>query len=257
MTNDLLALVRAGLDETARRIGAAGGDPAGVSVVAVTKGHGPDAVRAALAAGLRDVGENYAGELLGKIELLGEGERASVRWHYLGAIQRNKVGRLARAVGCWQSVARPEEAAAIARRALGGAPEIFVEIDTSGSPGRPGCGPHDVPGLVESARRLGCRVRGLMNVAPIVGEGGTEERSGGLSREEARDEAVRRQAAADSFGRVADLARQLGLDELSMGMSGDLEEAVAAGTTMVRLGTALFGPRSEHGPRTGSQGLQQ
>src|SRR5579863_2458000 len=110
--------VEAGLVETRRRIVAAGGDPARVVVVAVTKGLGVDAVRAALAAGLDQVGENYAGELLDKATAMastGAGAWQPV-WHYIGNIQRRKVRSLAPVVGVWQSVARLVEGEEIARR---------------------------------------------------------------------------------------------------------------------------------------------
>src|SRR5208283_5028902 len=103
-----------------------------------TKGHGLDAVQAALAVGLTDIGENYSAELLAKAASLAaeSPEAATPRWHYLGAVQRNKVGRLAPVVSCWQSVARREEAAAIGRHP--GAHQVFVEIDLSGEPARGG-----------------------------------------------------------------------------------------------------------------------
>jgi len=198
----------------------------------VTKGHGLDAVRAALAVGLRDIGENYAPELLEKaaaIEPLLDGAPAP-RWHFLGRVQRNKVARLAPVVSCWQGVARPVEAVAIARHCE--APEVFVEIDLSGQPGRGGCQPPDAERVVEAARLAGCVVRGLMTIAPLA-EGGADGADG----------AAQAATAAEAFATVAELAKTLGLGELSMGMSHDLEQAVAAGTTMVRIGTALFGER--------------
>ncbi len=200
-------------------------------MVAVTKGFGPEAVTAALEVGLFDIGENYAAELLSKAAALEPLNLVTPpRWHYLGAVQRNKVARLAPRVSVWQAVARPEEASAIARRSGDGA-EIFVEVDLSLSPGRGGCRPEEVGDLVAAARSAGCRVRGLMTVAPFL-KGGSPE--GALTQSE---------VAREAFAGVAHLAASLGLGELSMGMSDDLEEAVAAGTTMVRVGTALFGPR--------------
>ncbi len=204
----------------------------------MTKGFGPQAPLAALRAGLVDIGENYADELLAKHAAVAghlAGQEPAMplpRWHFVGAIQRNKVGRLAPAVDCWQSVSRASEATAIATRAKGAAPEVFVEIDVSGQPGRGGCPPDEAPAVVSAARTAGCNVRGLMTVAPLVASGpsgpGTE---------------AGRKQATEAFGRVARLASALGLNELSMGMSHDLEQAVAAGSTMVRIGTALFGER--------------
>jgi uncharacterized pyridoxal phosphate-containing UPF0001 family protein len=226
------------LEAVRDRIRSAGGDPDRVVVVAVTKGHGLDAVRAALAVGLTDIGENYAAELLEKAAVLDttslpestgdpgslSGDVVAPRWHFLGAVQRNKVPRLAPVVSCWQAVSRPEEAVAIARRAAH--PEIFVEIDLAGAAGRGGCRPSQAEALVDAARRAGCTVRGLMTVAPLAS--GIEPSA----------------RAAEGFATVAGLAATLGLGELSMGMSHDLEQAVAAGSTMVRIGTDLFGRRS-------------
>ncbi len=226
-------------DEVARhlaavreRIAGAGGDADRVRVVAVTKGFGPDAARAAWGAGLRDLGENYAGELLAKAEALagaGPGETGAgppagvatpVVWHFLGAVQRNKVAHLAPVVGLWQSVARVAEGDRIARFAPGA--RVLVQVEATGLPGRNGCAVPEVAGLVARLHDQGLEVRGLMTVAAP----GTE-------------------AARSAFATVARLADQLGLEERSMGMSDDLEEAVAAGSTMVRIGRALFGARPQ------------
>jgi len=216
------------------RIAHAGGDPGLVRIVAVTKGFGPEEVAAAFAAGLSDFGENYADELISKWGTVGH----AATWHFLGTVQRNKVGRLARFVDCWQAVARVVEGEAIQRRraevsrgtagpaaqTAGPALEpasLLVEVDMTGLAGRGGCAPGKVTGVVAGLRELGCRVDGLMTVAP-PGDANM---------------------AREAFDRVARLGADLGLRELSMGMSADLEQAVAAGATMVRLGTALFGPR--------------
>lgn len=211
------------------RIAHAGGDPELVRIVAVTKGFGPEQVAAAFAAGLTDLGENYADELLAKWGTVGR----AARWHFLGAVQRNKVGRLAPLVDCWQAVARVVEGEAILRHRTEvlkepagqglGPTTLFVEVETTGLAGRGGCTPEKVPDLVAALRDLGCGVAGLMTVAPPGGP----------------------KLARATFDQVARLRDELGLRELSMGMSEDLEQAVAAGATMVRLGTALFGPRPQ------------
>lgn len=213
------------LDSVRLRIERAGGDPSAVRIVAVTKGFGPDAVRAARAAGLHDIGENYANELVAKAaELQGDASSPSpVRWHFLGAIQRNKVARLAPVVGVWQSVSRAEEGARIARFAPDAT--VFVEVDTTGRSGRNGCAPDDVRALVPRLRDTGLDVRGLMTVAAPGPE-----------------------AAALAFSTVRALADELALEERSMGMTDDLEAAVRAGTTMVRMGRALFGERPAKRP---------
>lgn len=216
--------VTASLAEARRRIVGAGGDPQSLRIVAVTKGFGPEAVRAAIAAGIVDVGENYAQELVRKDSALraeadgaGLGD-SSPRWHFLGAIQRNKVATLGPVVSCWQSVARLVEGEAIARRRPGA--RVLVEVETTGASQRNGCAPPEVAPLVASLRNLDLEVDGLMTVAPADPEG-----------------------ARQAFRTVRGLADLLDLPECSMGMSDDLELAVAEGSTMVRLGRALFGSR--------------
>ena len=202
-----------------RRLEASAPDPGRVRLVAVTKGFEPAAVAAALAVGLRDIGENYATELLGKAALFPPGAGPTPVWHYLGAVQRRRVPGLAPVVGLWHGLARIEEGEAIGRRAPGAA--VLVEVELSGAPGRNGCRPEAVPGLVGRLRDVGLDVQGLMTVAPPG------------------PPSVARQA----FRACAGLAGELGLRELSMGMSGDVEIAVEEGATMVRVGQALFGPR--------------
>ena len=183
------------------------------------------------------MGENYAQELLAKEAEVRRGWPAGppVRWHYLGAVQRNKVRALAPLVDCWQGVARLAEGEEIAKRRAGAA--VLVEVDVSGTPGRNGCAPGEVPGLVRALGRLELDVGGLMVVAPPTPEG-----------------------ARRAFRTVRELADGLGLPERSMGMSDDLEAAVAEGSTMVRIGRGLFGDRparpaapaaAPEGPRAG------
>jgi PLP dependent protein len=217
--------VAARLEEVRRRIAATGRPPESVRVVAVTKGFRVEAVRAALAAGVGDIGENYATELLSKAkDLAGRAEGGTdadtaARWHFLGAVQRRRVRDLAGVVDCWQTLARAVEGEAIAQRAPGAC--VLVELDSTGDPARNGCAPAEVPTLVEALRHLGLDVRGLMTVAP---RGGPE-----LSRR--------------TFRLAAEVASDLGLGELSMGMTHDLEVAVEEGATMVRVGQALYGAR--------------
>jgi hypothetical protein len=204
------------------RIAAASADPAEVTVVAVTKGFGSDAVRAALAAGLVDIGENYADELVAKAAETTDAAPAP-RWHFLGAIQRNKVARLAPVVSCWQGISRREEGQAIAKRQPGAM--VLVQVDIAGIPGRGGCEPEGVADLVASLRQEELEVAGLMAVGP---PGPPEEARAG-------------------FHRVASLADQLDLRIRSMGMTDDLEVALAEGSTMVRIGRGLFGDRPTRG----------
>lgn len=210
------------LEEVHRRIRAAGGDPAAVRVVAVTKGLPYTAVHAAQAIGIVDIGENYAQELVAKIRALhaeaGPATTEALSWHYLGAVQRRKVRQLAPVVDCWQSVTRPEEGEEIARHRPGAA--VLVQVDTTGAPRRNGAAVREVPGLVARLRRMDLGLRGLMTVAPRDQDG-----------------------ARACFETVRELADHLELPVASMGMSDDLELAVACGSTMVRIGRALFGSR--------------
>ncbi len=209
------------------RIVTAGGDPERVRIVAVTKTFGPDAVRGALAAGLTDVGENYARELLATASA---SYPRPVRWHFLGAIQRRDVPRLAGVVAVYEGVDRLEEGEAIARHAPGAA--VFVELGVSEIAGRPGIAPRDAGKLIDALRRCDLDVSGVMTVAP-PGGGADALRSFRVTRQ-----------VADDFG----------LAEVSMGMSDDLEAAVAAGSTEVRIGRALFGAREAgaHGVTMGN-----
>ena len=188
-----------------------------VRLVAVTKGFGTDAVEAAVAAGVTLIGENYAQELVAKAGAGAGGE--AVRWHFIGGIQRNKIATLAPFVAVWETIDRPAVAEAVARHSPGAS--SLIQVNLSGDPARSGCSVADAPDVVDAARQAGLEVRGLMGVAPL---GPPEE-----SRE--------------GFAALAALARRLGLPDVSMGMSDDFEIAVEEGSTMVRLGTALFGPR--------------
>jgi hypothetical protein len=203
------------------RIALAGGDIGRVRIVAAAKTFPPDAIRAALAAGIVDFGENYADELCAKAAELADEQ--AIRWRFIGAIQRNKLARLAPFVACYEGVTRIEEGRDIARRAPGAS--VFVEVDTTGLAGRNGVSLSGAPALVEALREVPIVVDGLMTVAPP---------GGGV-------------AAENCFHLVGELARDLGLTECSMGMSEDLEMAVAAGATEIRVGTSLFGPRASKG----------
>lgn len=199
-------------------IATAAHEPAGVRLVAVTKGFGIEAVAAALAAGVTEVGENYAAELVGKA---GVAERAGLdlQWHFLGAVQRNKVSRLAPLVSCWQGVARREEGRAIATRRPGAS--VLVQVDIAGLPGRGGCRPSEVTELVVSLGDEDLVVEGLM----AVGVPGPPE------------------ASRAGFRSVSALADRLRLPVRSMGMSDDYQVALEEGSTMVRIGRGLFGAR--------------
>lgn len=224
---ELLAHLVAAADTVRSRIADAGGDPAAVRIIAVTKGHPASAVAAAAAAGLLDVGESHVQELVAKVFALearaaleGAAEPPPVRWHMIGRLQRNKVRDAAPHVHLWQTIDRLAAAAEVAHRAPGAA--VLVQVNVARAPQQGGCPPERVAAVVEGCVDLGLDVRGLMAIGP---QGTTEE--------------VRR-----GYRTVRRLADQLGLPERSMGMSGDVEAAVAEGATMIRVGSALFGPRS-------------
>jgi len=208
------------LAELRERIEAADRDPAGVRVVAVTKGFDDAAVATAYRVGLRDIAENHADELVAKASVPFDFS-AELTWHLIGAIQRRKVKALAEHVGCWQTVSRTEEVETLARYAPQA--QVFVQVDTTGLAGRNGCTPQQVPGLVSVASSSGLQVRGLMTVGPPGPP--LQVRNG--------------------FELVARIGRDVGVEELSMGMSEDLDIALRAGSTMVRVGRALFGSRPE------------
>jgi pyridoxal phosphate enzyme (YggS family) len=210
MVRDRLAMVEA-------RIEAAGGT--GVDVLAVTKGFGADAIDAAVAAGCRRIGENYAQELVEKLRLVAPSTTLP-EIHFIGRLQSNKAKVLSGIVDVYESVDRMSLVDAIARRAPGA--RVLVQVDTAGEPGKGGCPTRDVAALVAAAGEAGLRVEGLMTVGPT--EGGPE-------------------ASRRGFREVRELTNQLGLGVCSMGMTGDLEVAVEEGSTQVRVGTALFGWR--------------
>ncbi len=214
------------LDEVRRRIGASSPDPGSVRMVAVTKGFGPEAPRMALAAGLTELGENYADELVVKAGQVAGGDRGAGQpvWHFLGSVQRNKVARLAPLVSWWQGIHRLEEGQAIARRRPGSS--VLVQVDVAGLPGRGGCPPDGVAELVAALRDEDLAVAGLMAVGPP----GPPE------------------ASRAGFSLVSSMADTLELPVRSMGMSDDLEVALAEGSTMVRVGRALFGDRAPATP---------
>jgi pyridoxal phosphate enzyme (YggS family) len=202
------------------RIARAGGADR-VRLVAVTKGFGVDAVHAALAAGVPDIGENYLQELEAKAAAV-EGS-SSVRWHVIGRVQRNKVRRVAGVVHLWQSVDRAEVGLEIAARSPGAA--VLVQVNTSGEGQKAGCRLRDAPALAGALRAQGLDVRGLMTIGPADDPAGTRV----------------------AFRRLSVLGTELDVRELSMGMSDDLDIAVEEGATMVRIGRGLFGERSSHG----------
>jgi PLP dependent protein len=204
------ATVAADIDAVRARIADA------VRLVAATKTVPAARLHAALAAGLVDLGENRAQELLAKAPELA-GDPAPPRWHFLGALQRNKVRPLAPWVVCWQSVDRPELGPVLARHAPGAT--VLIEVNLAGEPQKSGCAPADAAALRDELAGLGLAVAGLMAVPPAA------------------------QNPRPWFAALRELGDRLGVAELSMGMTDDFEVAVEEGATIVRVGRALFGDR--------------
>jgi PLP dependent protein len=213
--SELTRRVEVNLAALRARIKTTGRDPSSVRVVAVTKTFGPEAVAAARAVGLDAVGENYLVELEAKRAALGT---IDVSWHYLGALQSNKIARVAAVSDVICSVSRAKEIERL--HALNAAARLYVQVDFTAASGRNGAQPGDVGDLVARAREYGLDVCGLMTVAPTEAAG-----------------------AERAFAETARLADALGLDVRSMGMSDDLELACRWGTNEVRVGRALFGAR--------------
>ena len=195
------------------RIERAGGDVAAITVVGA-KPPTVEACREAIAVGVVDLGENRAQELLAKAA-----DVDGAHWHFIGRLQTNKVRSLAPLVGLWESVDRAELVEELARRAP--AARVLVQVNISAEPQKGGCEPAGAAALVDRARTAGLQVLGLMGIGP---EGDPER-------------------ARSGFRLLAGLADDLDLPVRSMGMTSDLEVAVEEGSTMVRIGTALFGPR--------------
>ena len=223
-----LRAVRARIEAAAR---AAGRDPASVGLIAVSKTRPATDVLALAGLGQRDFGENRAQELLAKAAEVGpEVGNAPVRWHFIGQLQRNKAAAVARLGAVVHSVDRLPLGEALSRAGeQHGVVDVLVQVDLGGPGGslaaRGGAAPADVPALADAVALLpGLRLRGLMAVAPRGAD------------------------PAPAFARLAALADRVRADhpdaaEISAGMSGDLEQAVAAGATLVRVGTAIFGER--------------
>ena len=219
-----LAQVREQIEEATR---AAGRSSHEVTLVAVTKRIGVDAIRAAIAAGQRRFGENYVQEALPKIEALGSD---GIEWHLIGGLQANKAARATRSFALLHSVSSVSVAERVSREAvsLGRDARVLLQIKLGGGEQRAGVDGRDVEAL---ARQL-CALRGLlldgvMGVASLEGE-------------PRRDFAVLREQLVAL--RRAGLP-QAPLREMSAGMSGDFRDAILEGATLVRIGTAIFGAR--------------
>jgi pyridoxal phosphate enzyme (YggS family) len=205
-----VANLRSVLDEIASAAREAGRDPSGIGLVAVTKTHDAAQIRPVLEAGHRLFGENRVQEAAGKWPALREAF-PDARLHLIGPLQTNKVRQ-----------DRPKLAREIAKEAekSGRAPDCFVQVNTGAEPQKAGVLPVEADVFVESCRRdYGLPVKGLMCIPPVDEEPSLH------------------------FALLREIARRNGLPELSMGMSGDFQVAIAFGATLVRVGTAIFGQR--------------
>ena len=206
----------------ARACARVGRDPAAVTIVAVSKGHPAKAVAAAARVGLSHFGENRVQEALPKIEAL-RAAGVSATWHLVGHLQSNKARVAAAAFPVIHSV---DSERLLARLdSLATAPvDVLLQLNLAAEPQKHGVLAGQLPALVAAARALAqIRLQGLMTIAPYVADA-----------EEVRP----------VFRELSTLAQRFELDELSMGMTDDLEVAVEEGATLVRVGRALFGERS-------------
>jgi pyridoxal phosphate enzyme (YggS family) len=204
---------------------ARGGHRQAVTIVAVTKTHGPDAVQAAIDAGLGDVGENRIQEALPKMDAV----HGPVRWHLIGHLQRNKAKALPR-FDLLHSLdsARLADAVHAVGVAEGRPIDSLMQVNVVGEESKGGFERHEWAAEAERLRTLtGIRVRGVMTMAPL----------------DADERTLRTVFAGAREAREALFAAGHGATELSMGMSNDYELAVEEGATLVRLGTILFGAR--------------
>ena len=224
---DRLAGIRGRIAAAART---AGRDPSSIRLVAVSKTFPIEAVREAYMAGQRDFGENRVQEALQKIA---SGADLEIRWHLLGHLQTNKIRKAAPAfsvIHSVDSVASLEKIDAAAADA-GRSPELLIQVDLAGEATKSGVPPADVPQLFDAAGRCrAARVVGLMTLPPIP-----------ETPEDARPWFRRLRDLRDAW--VAAGVQPSMLTELSMGMSADFEVAIEEGSTMVRVGTAIFGSR--------------
>jgi hypothetical protein len=210
--------------------------PSGVTVVAAAKTRTPDEVRAALAAGITTIGENYVQEAQAMQSALG---RDAARWHLIGHLQRNKAKDAVRLCDLIQTVdsLRLGESLDAASRAVGRVTPILVEVNSAREPQKSGVLPEDVLDLVQALDRLtSLRVVGLMTMGPLATDSETLRL---VFRETRRLFGTLRGAA---FARAT-------MEILSMGMSDSYRIAIEEGATMVRVGTALFGPRDAESAR--------
>ena len=209
--------VRENLASVRERIERAGGNPSEIAIVAVTKGFGPEICREAIDAGLKTLGENRVQEALQKMDAV-----AGAEWHLIGHLQTNKVRLVAGRFALIQSVDSRRIAEALA--AIDAAQAVLLEVNVARETQKTGVPLDSAAGLIDGVAEM-LDLRGLM----AMGSTNTDPTPAFVELRKLRDGAQQRLGKA--------------LPILSMGMSGDFEAAVKAGSTMLRLGQALFGPR--------------
>lgn len=211
------ALIRDNLSAVRERIDSAGGR--GITVVAVTKTHPWEVLVAAAEAGCDAIGENYVQEIVAKLD----GRTPPAPLHMIGSIQSNKVRKIDSVVSLWESVDRRSVVEEIGRRGRsGGCTDVLLQVNITGEESKGGCAPAGLQELMEAAATAGVRVHGLMGIGPTAGSATDTE---------------------SAFRLLRRLCDENGLGVCSMGMSGDFEIAAACGSTMIRVGSVLFGAR--------------
>ena len=223
-------------EQIARAAAAAGRDPEEITLCTATKVQTDDTIRAAIAAGVRVCGENRVQELTAHLEA---GAYEGARVHFIGHLQTNKVKQVVGKVELIHSVDSERLLRAIHGQAekLGIVQDILLEVNIAGEESKGGCSPQEAEELARLTAQLPhVRLRGLMAIPPVSLEIGANR---------PYFQAMR-QLFVDIKGKMSD--NQASMDCLSMGMSGDYADAIAEGATLVRVGTALFGPRPPMGP---------
>lgn len=199
----------------------AGRDPSDVTLIAVSKMQPDDTVRSVLEQGHRIFGENRVQEAAGKWPGFRE-DFGQIDLHIIGPLQTNKARQAMELAQAIHSVDRPKLANTLARLAdeIGSCPDLFIQVNTGEEPQKAGILPSDTDSFVKEVRDLGLPLKGLMCIPPVE------------------------ETPSLHFALLEKLAKRNGLDGLSMGMSGDFEQAIALGATHVRVGSAIFGARA-------------
>lgn len=213
-----LADVKARMAAAAKGAGRAPGD---VALVAVSKTHPAERIHLVLAAGQRVFGENRVQEAMAKYPAL-KAAHPDLRLHLIGPLQSNKAKEAVALFDAIESLDRPKLAAALAEQMAksGRRPDCYIQVNTGAEPQKAGILPAEADAFIHACREThGLPVKGLMCIPPVE------------------------EAASIHFAFLREIARRNGLSELSMGMSGDFEEAIRFGATLVRVGSAIFGAR--------------